>query len=172
MFYFLISLVCFTLRPGPPTEESGPGILNGTQQNTTSLDVFNVTPPAETINDAGIILDKKTLSNLVLLNLLNVTEEEIRNQTRDLPVNKTGKHFGKLNAKDAYDEMKSNSKAEVVTEAFNLMNSASGIPDKNDSEEFDLKSKTFLTIDEFRLLFIDFLLFFISFESGGSRKFH
>lgn len=143
-------MVCFTLRPGPPSEDSEPGVLNGTQQNTTSLDIFNVTPPVETLNEAGITLDKKILSNLILLNLLNITEEE-KNGTRDLSMNETKKYFMTPNANN---EIKLNGGAEVVTEAFDLMNSAPEIPDENDNEE--LKSKKFVAIDQFRLLFNEF----------------
>lgn len=76
-FYFLISLVCFTLRPGPPEKSSSPP---DPSQNTTE-------------NTTDILKTPFDINNKTFLNITNLTipdvrllEEDIHNSTNQMKI--------------------------------------------------------------------------------------
>lgn len=85
-FYFLISLICFTLRPGPPT-----GVTVVTQPNGTTVESVKITstaaPPAEVLNVTAVA--KKDFSKVLknLSRLTNVGGEKWREDGRGTSTN-------------------------------------------------------------------------------------
>ncbi|XP_077294935.1 transient receptor potential cation channel subfamily V member nanchung [Arctopsyche grandis] len=81
-FYFLISLVCFTLRPGPPDKSSSSPSLNSTQ-NTTNI----------TTNVTKIPINGNLFNNTILNITINIPENDslssnnsykLKNETKKL----------------------------------------------------------------------------------------
>lgn len=93
-FYFLISLVCFTLRPGPPDKSSSSPSLN-TTQNTTNV----------TTNVTKIPIDGNLFNNTILNITIDIPEKDmsmssnnsykLKNETKKFEKNQKIKLDGK-----------------------------------------------------------------------------
>lgn len=94
-FYFLISLVCFTLRPGPPEKSSSPP---DPSQNTTE-------------NTTDILKIPFDINNKTFLNITNITIPDIRSQDEDIQntMNQIKIEIVRL-TKDNITELNSNTK--------------------------------------------------------------